>query len=86
MAGARPFRKELVLSRDIRQTLLDLGIDRRIDKVQEREKGTESIPESGVGVEISVTYFSIVRTVMDNVSVFIYFIELAREEDAPVKA
>ena len=49
------------------------------------EHSPESIPETGVGVKISVTDLSIVRTVVDRFAGSVELIEFSREEKTAVQ-
>ena len=76
--GAKVYK----ISRDeqnVRQTHLNLSVHRRIYEVQEREEGSECVPETGVCVKISVADISIVRAVMIRLTLGIHLIEFSRE-------
>ena len=81
-----PFRQELILPGYICKSKLNLFIYRRIHKVQEREESSECIPETGVGIEVAVTYLSVVRTVMNRLARGIDLIEFTREKQTSVQA
>ena len=86
MSRACPLRKEAILLCDVCKTKLNLLIYRRIHKVKEREECTECIPETGIGVEISVADLSVVRAVVYRLADLVEFVELAWEEGRSVKA
>ena len=86
MSGACPLWEEAVLLRDVCKAELNLLIYRRIYKVEEREECAECIPETGVGVEISVADLSVVRAVVYRLASLVEFVELAREEGRSVEA
>jgi hypothetical protein len=86
MTRAGPLRKEFVLACDICETELHLLVDVRIYKVQEWEETTECIPETSVGVKISVTYLSVVWAVVHWLSSLVDLVEVAWEECTSVEA
>lgn len=77
--------KEVIFGGNICKAHLNLLINRRIDKVEQQEQSPESIPETGVGVKISVTDLSIVRTVVDRFAGSVELIEFSREEKTAVQ-
>ena len=77
--------QEVIFGGTICKALLNLLINRRIDKVEQREQSPESIPETGVGVKISVTDLFIVRTVVDRFAGSVELIEFSREEKTAVQ-
>ena len=86
MAWTGPFRKEFILTCNVCKALLNLLIDRRIYEVQEREECAESIPESCVCIEVSVTDLSVVWAVMDRLACWGNLIEFAWKKKASVQA
>ena len=85
MTRTCPFRKEVIFGGNICKALLNLLINRRIDKVEQQEQSPESILETGVGVKISVTDLSIVRTVVDRFAGSVELIVFSREEKTAVQ-
>ena len=77
--------KEVIFGGNICKALLNLLINRRIDKVEQQEQSPESILETGVGVKISVTDLSIVRTVVDRFAGSVELIVFSREEKTAVQ-
>lgn len=77
--------KEVIFGGNICKAHLNLLINRRIDKVEQQEQSPESIPETGVGVKISVTDLSIVRTVVDRFAGSVELIEFSRKEKTAVQ-
>ena len=86
VARRGPFGEELVLSGNVRKALENLGAYVGIDKVQQREKRPEGVPESGIRVEVAVVDFAVVRAVVDGLSIGADFIELPGEERTAIKA
>ena len=81
-----PFGQEAALTVGVGQSGLNLGVDRRIDEVQQRKQAPERIPESRVGVHIARQHLAVVGTVMHGVAVFVQFVEFAGEERRAVEA
>ena len=82
--GAGPFGQERVLLGNVYEAELDFLVNGRVDEVEEREEGAESVPEAGVGVHVALAYFAVVRAVVQDFAVLVYLVELAREKGAPV--
>ncbi|MPM54701.1 hypothetical protein SDC9_101480 [bioreactor metagenome] len=80
MPGTCPFGQETTFLIRINQSFLNFPVNRRIHQVEQREQGTESIPESGIGIHISGEHLSVIRAVMYCFSLCINFIKLPREE------
>ena len=86
MTGARPFRQESAFLVGVHQSFLHLCIHGWIHQVEEWEKTTECIPETGVGKHIARKYFTVIRAVVHNVSFGIYFIEASGEQYRTIQA
>ena len=80
MSRACPFGEEAAFLICIDQSFLDFLVDRRIDQVQQREQTAERIPETCIGIHISRNHLTVVRAVMNNLSLRVYFVELTREK------
>ena len=77
--------KEVIFGGNICNALLNLLINRRIDKLEQQVQSPEGILETGVGVKISVTDLSIVRTVVDRFAGSVGLIVVSREEKTAVQ-
>ena len=86
VSRACPLRQEAAFLVGIDQSFLHLRVHRRIHQVQEREKATESIPETGVGKHITGKYFAIIRAVMNDITFRIYFVEASGEKYRTIQA
>ena len=64
MAGAEPLRQESALAIYIRQCCLYLLVGVGIKEIEQREQTTEDIPETGVGIHVSVYSLAVERTVV----------------------
>ena len=74
VAGACPLWKEFIFAGYIRKALLNLLIYRRIYKIEQREESSESVPETGIGVEIAVADLSVVWAIMNRIAVLVNFV------------
>ena len=81
-----PFWEETAFFICINQTFLNFFIDRRIHHVKQWEQTSESIPEACICVHISRQDFTVVRTIVNNLTIFIYLIELSWEKQRTVQA
>ena len=86
VARARPLGQQRILARHVGQSGLNLGVDRGVDQVEQREEAAERIPEAGIGVEITRTHLAVVGAVVDGIPRGVDFVELAREERRAVEA
>ena len=84
VARTCPFGEEAAFFICIDQSFLHFLVHRREHQVQEREQGTESIPETGIGKHITGQYFAIVRAVMNYIACCVDFIEFTREKQGAV--
>ena len=80
VSGRCPFGQESALAVGVGQSCLNLGVDRRIDEVQQREQTAEGVPESRVGVHIAWQDLTVVGAVMDGVTAFVDLVEFPRKE------
>ena len=80
-----PLRQESAFLISIHQTFLHLLVHGRIHQVQEWEQTTESIPKTGISKHISRENFSVIRTIVHNLTILIYFIETTREKQCAIQ-
>ena len=85
VSGRGPFGQEAALAVGVGQTGLDLGIDRRIDQVEQREERTEGIPEARIGIHVAREHLAVVGAVVYDLAVGRHLIELAGEEHRTVE-
>ena len=84
MSRRLPLRQESAFEVIVDESLLDLHRSLGIDEVHKREKTPESVPETGVGEEVSVFHFPGVWAVMDPLPRRGYFRKVPREKEGPV--
>jgi hypothetical protein len=85
MSRAGPLGKKTTLLIGIHQSFLHLHIFGGIDKIKEREKTPESIPETGIGEHIARKHFPVVRTVMVYIAIGVDLGEISREEQCAIE-
>ena len=85
MPGRCPFGQESALAVGIGQPCLNLGVDRRIDQVEQREQTAERVPESRVGVHVSRQHFAVVGAVMDGIAIGSDLVEFSRKQGRAVE-
>ena len=86
MSGTCPFGKETALLIDIHKPGLNFHVLTGVSKVQQGKQRTEGVPEAGVGIQIPLLYFAVVRTVMEDFAFCVHLIETAGKQQGPVKA
>ena len=86
MSGRGPFGQEAALAVGIGTARLNLGVDRRINEVQQREEAPEGVPEPRVGVHVTRQHLAVVGAVMQDIAVLVDLVELAGKERRAVKA
>jgi hypothetical protein len=85
MAWACPFRKETALKEMVHIALLHLYRLLREEEVYKWEETTECIPYACIREHIARADLAVMRAIVYNLSVSIYFRDIAREEKASVK-
>jgi hypothetical protein len=86
MTRSGPFSKVSAFLICIHKAFLHLHILLRIEKVEKREKTSERIPESCIHIHMTFMHVTVMRAVMNPVTVCIYFRYVMREDQASVKA
>ena len=84
---ARPFGQKSALLIVVEPAFLHLGALGGIKQIDEREKASESIPETRTGVEITRSHATIAkRAVVNHIALGIYFVHLVREHESAEEA
>ena len=86
MARTGPLRKESALPVSVGQTLLHLGVHRRINQIEEGEQAAEGVPEACISKHIARQHLAIIGTIMNRIAVFVDFVEASWEEHRPIEA
>ena len=86
VSGRGPFGQEAALAVGVGQPGLNLGVDRRVDQVQQREQTPERIPETRVGIHIARQHLAVVGAVMHRIAFGVDLVEFAREKRRTVEA
>ena len=86
VSGRSPFRQKSALAVSVGQPGLNLGVDRRIDQIEQRKQTAEGVPESRVGIHVSRQYLTVVGAVMQDIAVLVDLVELTREQGRTVEA
>ena len=86
MTRRSPFGQEAALTAGVGQSGLNLGVDRGIDEVQQREQAPERIPKTRIGVYITRQHLAVVGAVVHGVARSVDLVEFSREESGAVKA
>src|SRR5665647_2462410 len=85
MARTCPLRQPSALFISVYKSLHYFAVYIGVHESEKREKSSEGIPETIIGEHVSGKYFAIIWTVMYNLIFCIYFKELARKQEHPVK-
>ena len=85
MTWTCPLWQESTLLIIVYQSLLHLACHRRINKVNEWEQTTESIPETSIGEHIARQHLTIVRTVVNRLALLVDFVETTWEEHRAIQ-
>ena len=86
VARRGPFGQEAALAVGVGQPGLNLGVDRRVDQVQQREQTPERIPETRVGIHIARQHLAVIGAVMHRIAFGVDLVEFAREQGRAVEA
>ena len=86
VARRGPFGQEAAFAGRVGQSLLDFGVHRRIDQIEQREQTAERVPEPGVGIHVAGEHFAVVGAVVHDLARSGHFIEFTREKHRTVQA
>ena len=85
MARTGPFGEKATLAIYIQQTFLNFNVFIGIQQIEQGEKGSKSVPKSGIGIEIAGKYLSIVGAVMHKIAGSILLIEATGKKQTAIE-